>query len=72
MNKRTGRRRDADRRHKLRLATIAGVFAVIIVGVLAVGWMLMRSTTATSGPSSSTMPWPAYGRRPQAGPETCG
>ena len=46
MNKRSGRRKDADRRHKLRLATIAGMFAAVIVIGLVVAFLLSRATAA--------------------------
>ena len=44
--KRGGRRQDADRRHKLRLASIAGLFAAVIVIGLVVAWILLRASTA--------------------------
>ena len=44
--KRTGRRTDAERRHKLRLVTIAGVFAAVIIIGLVVVSMLMRANTS--------------------------
>jgi hypothetical protein len=44
--KRGGRRQDAERRHKLRLATIAGIFAFFIITGLAVAWILSRTTNA--------------------------
>jgi hypothetical protein len=46
MNKRQGRRKDADRSHKVRLATIAGVFVVILAIGLIVVLLVSRGSKA--------------------------
>jgi len=46
MNKRTGRRKDADRRHKTTMAIIAGVCLLLLAGVLVVVWAVMHKSNA--------------------------